>query len=368
MGDGYTGGTGNGTGNREGNNRRKPAPAKAPLPKPFKANVMMSVPTMKRKTCAYDLDEGGSIVPRATRKLIVARRSTLVHEVSRQLASSISRHVKSTRTAQRTQKTQGVQSLSPQNAKRCRNLLRARLDKLDGSNDIHRKSLLCCNGRCEYCGKRPSTTVDHFFPLVRGGRPSGYLDDDWNRIPSCKECNSSKGGRTFQEWFNSRSSLRPRGARVQTKFLRYEQAFRRRCMHVTMDIPPWIDWWDDMLNDIDGFLSKLQDSVDDRVNEYIASCTGVTQAPRTRTRTRCSAESSESSESAESAKSAKGLKRESKSDTSNTSKLSESNKLNKGNNSSRMKLHCLRRSPRLNGGLKDLSINNNNDEKTNTKR
>lgn len=47
---------------------------------------------------------------------------------------------------------------------------------------------------CTYCDQ-PATTIDHVVPLVRGG--TNY---EGNLAPSCKSCNSRKGGRMLIEW------------------------------------------------------------------------------------------------------------------------------------------------------------------------
>lgn len=78
-----------------------------------------------------------------------------------------------------------------------------------------RTSLLNLDGICEYCESRKATTEDHFFPLVQNGFPTDACNDFWNLVPVCKECNSSKGNKTIQEWKesamnpNSKSKFNP---------------------------------------------------------------------------------------------------------------------------------------------------------------
>ena len=53
-------------------------------------------------------------------------------------------------------------------------------------------------GKCYYCSNRfhPSDlTMDHIVPVVRGGQSVKS-----NVVPSCKECNTSKGNMTEVEW------------------------------------------------------------------------------------------------------------------------------------------------------------------------
>ena len=48
---------------------------------------------------------------------------------------------------------------------------------------------------CVYCGSAEDITIDHVVPRVAGGR--SHAD---NLATACRTCNSSKGGRTPQEW------------------------------------------------------------------------------------------------------------------------------------------------------------------------
>jgi len=50
---------------------------------------------------------------------------------------------------------------------------------------------------CVYCG-RPAQTWDHLENLVKGGQFNGYGHQIGNLVPSCRECNSEKGGRSFR--------------------------------------------------------------------------------------------------------------------------------------------------------------------------
>jgi 5-methylcytosine-specific restriction endonuclease McrA len=53
-------------------------------------------------------------------------------------------------------------------------------------------------GHCAYCYRLgESLHIDHIIPIVQGG-PS----DPWNLCLACPKCNSSKGGRTLEQWAN----------------------------------------------------------------------------------------------------------------------------------------------------------------------
>jgi len=52
------------------------------------------------------------------------------------------------------------------------------------------------NNKCAYCGEDKSLAKDHFLALTKGGEYSHN-----NIIPTCQNCNSSKGNKDFFEWF-----------------------------------------------------------------------------------------------------------------------------------------------------------------------
>ena len=50
--------------------------------------------------------------------------------------------------------------------------------------------------KCVYCGK-PANAVDHIIPKSKGGQ-----DVEWNLVPCCKSCNSSKKDKDLAEFLN----------------------------------------------------------------------------------------------------------------------------------------------------------------------
>lgn len=211
--------------------------------------------------------------PRGTaKKFIFNRRSTIVHEVCKQLAEN-----------------SAASCSLPQEEK----------------SDCHlRSDILNLDGKCEYCESRKAETTDHFYPLVRKKRPTGYCNDIWNSIPCCKECNSSKGGKTYYEWFNSKTSAynparaplakitgntevddeasssgeteykkKNSRSRVWDKFTRYDEAFKTRCKR-SAELHD--AWWSNVCQKIDEFLTYLQEEVDDYSSMTHATINPVT--------------------------------------------------------------------------------------------
>jgi hypothetical protein len=60
---------------------------------------------------------------------------------------------------------------------------------------------------CAYCGAA-TTDWDHLRPLVKNKRPTGYISELQNLVPSCGPCNQSKGASDWRTWIlgNARGS------------------------------------------------------------------------------------------------------------------------------------------------------------------
>ena len=65
------------------------------------------------------------------------------------------------------------------------------------------------NMTCAYCG-RPSTDWDHLRPLVRNKRPTGFINELRNLVPSCGPCNQSKSGADWRKWIVSDTKGSPK--------------------------------------------------------------------------------------------------------------------------------------------------------------
>ncbi len=67
---------------------------------------------------------------------------------------------------------------------------------------------------CAYCGAA-SSDWDHLRPLVRKGRPTGYLTEIRNLVPACAPCNQSKSGADWRPWIdgNAKGSPKNRGVK-----------------------------------------------------------------------------------------------------------------------------------------------------------
>lgn len=53
--------------------------------------------------------------------------------------------------------------------------------------------------QCAYCGSVASEW-DHLRPLVKDKKPTGYISEIHNLVPSCGKCNQSKGNKEWKTW------------------------------------------------------------------------------------------------------------------------------------------------------------------------
>ena len=105
-----------------------------------------------------------------------------------------------------------------------------------------KEQLLNLNGFCEYCEKYSATTHDHYRSLVRDSHPTYYCNDEWNMIPCCKDCNSSKGSNDIFTWMSGQSVKNPfknlsqeEKHKALLKWKAYDKAFEDR--HYTKEFP-----------------------------------------------------------------------------------------------------------------------------------
>ena len=70
------------------------------------------------------------------------------------------------------------------------------------------------NFLCAYCGATASEW-DHLRPLVLDKRPTGYISEIHNLVPSCGKCNQSKGNKQWAAWMVSDAPLSPKTRGVE---------------------------------------------------------------------------------------------------------------------------------------------------------
>src|SRR4030065_1828065 len=68
--------------------------------------------------------------------------------------------------------------------------------------------------QCAYCGGVASEW-DHLRPLVKDKKPTGYISEIHNLVPSCGKCNQSKGNKEWKTWMLSSAKLSPTARHIK---------------------------------------------------------------------------------------------------------------------------------------------------------
>ncbi len=116
---------------------------------------------------------------------------------------------------------------------------------------------------CVYCGAA-TTDLDHLRPLVRNKRPTGFLHEIRNLVPSCGPCNQSKSGREWREWMRSDAKGSPKTKRVhdlEDRIKRLDQfekwgALEPVALNELVDRHVWETHWANLEN----VLQKMKDA------------------------------------------------------------------------------------------------------------
>jgi len=99
---------------------------------------------------------------------------------------------------------------------------------------------------CAYCGG-PYTEWDHFRPLVRNKRPTGFISEINNLVPSCGKCNQSKGNKDWRIWITSDARLSPKTRNISGLIERIArlEAFEKQSNPIRIDFESVVgkdDW------------------------------------------------------------------------------------------------------------------------------
>lgn len=115
--------------------------------------------------------------------------------------------------------------------------------------------------RCAYCGDK-STEWDHLRPLVVDRRPTGFISEIANLVPSCSKCNQSKGNKPWRKWMEGQARQSPTGRslpdvaeRIQ-RLHAYEQW--REPTHVDLEGLIGKQDWDHYWSLCENIISELQ--------------------------------------------------------------------------------------------------------------
>lgn len=76
--------------------------------------------------------------------------------------------------------------------------------------------------RCVYCNEKYSEW-DHLRPIVKNKKPTGYISNIYNLVPSCGKCNQSKGNKDWRNWMRSNAPQSPKRKKVKDLDKRFER-------------------------------------------------------------------------------------------------------------------------------------------------
>jgi len=78
------------------------------------------------------------------------------------------------------------------------------------------------NNKCCYCGQEKLLVQEHFNPVVNLG-----AHDINNILPSCKNCNSSKGPKLFENWYSKYRYYSKKRERKILEYLNYNNDYQQ---------------------------------------------------------------------------------------------------------------------------------------------
>lgn len=90
---------------------------------------------------------------------------------------------------------------------------------------------------CAYCGN-PYTEWDHFRPIVKDKKPTGYVSEIHNLVPSCGKCNQSKGNKYWKDWILSEAAQSPKTRKIQN----LDERIKRLEDYESRFTPVWFDF------------------------------------------------------------------------------------------------------------------------------
>ena len=134
-----------------------------------------------------------------------------------------------------------------------------------------KRSILNMDGRCEYCEtgsvnpRRCRSSGDHFMPLVQNKLPTCYCHEPINIIPVCSRCNSSKQSMDFFKWYMTAAYCKSLDKGIRRRVLKKMRAYKVAfdALHTEKKIPKakvigLRDEIDTFLDTMDGILAKMR--------------------------------------------------------------------------------------------------------------
>ena len=117
--------------------------------------------------------------------------------------------------------------------------------------------------QCAYCGGVASEW-DHLRPLVKDKKPTGFISEIHNLVPSCGKCNQSKGNKDWKVWIFSSAQLSPtaRGIKDIPERVKGLDDYERSKTPTKMDFESivWKNVWAQHQNNLKRVQSLMRES------------------------------------------------------------------------------------------------------------
>ena len=134
--------------------------------------------------------------------------------------------------------------------------------------------------QCAYCGALASEW-DHLRPLVKGKKPTGYISEIQNLVPSCGKCNQSKGNKEWRIWILSTAKLSPaaRGVKDILQRVARLEVYEAWCEPTCMDFGTIVgeELWNQHLANCERVQALMRESqvLAERIKMEVASAYGA---------------------------------------------------------------------------------------------
>ncbi len=129
---------------------------------------------------------------------------------------------------------------------------------------------------CAYCGGKKSEW-DHFRPITVDRKPTGFVTEIANLVPSCGKCNQSKGNKHWLEWIRGKAKHSPTTRGISDIDARVEHlsAYERWRKPIQVDYAALLGAadWDKHLRHLDEILAYMA-----AAEEHAAKCRQVISA------------------------------------------------------------------------------------------
>ena len=135
---------------------------------------------------------------------------------------------------------------------------------------------------CAYCGDKKSEW-DHFRAVVKDRKPTGFITEIANLVPSCGKCNQSRGNKDWKKWMLGSAKLSPksRGIKdINERISRLEE-FEKWSQPVQIDYANLAGEaaWNKHLKHLEAIL-KLLEQAEEHAKELREAAKALANSPR----------------------------------------------------------------------------------------